>query len=281
MSIIAKLTEKKDFSASESKIADYIIENKEEILHLTIRELAKTTYTGASTVMRVIKKIYDGSFSDFKVDLAYELQNMMSKGNNKILFQIKKQETAFSVMEKIASVEKDTINRTKLLLNYQQIERITKLINKATIIYIFADGINEQIGHEFKYMMARIGKAVEIATDNFWVALNCLSESANPLAIYVNHREHNVQLLEKIRLNHKIAIPGIAVTGYINSTFETCCKEVITIPTGVSYSDLAPVIYTTAIRYVLNTLVGCVIASNHELSMDKLIDYTELSQTVK
>ena len=50
--------------------------------------------------MRVIKKIYDGSFSDFKVDLAYELQNMMSKGNNKILFQIKKQETAFSVMEK-------------------------------------------------------------------------------------------------------------------------------------------------------------------------------------
>ena len=82
----------------------------------------------------------------------------------------------------------------------KQIERITKLIKKATIIYIFADGINEQIGHEFKYMMARIGKAVEIATDNFWVALNCLSESANPLAIYVNHREHNVQLLEKIRL---------------------------------------------------------------------------------
>ena len=111
MSIIAKLTEKKDFSASESKIADYIIENKEEILHLTIRELAKTTYTGASTVMRVIKKIYDGSFSDFKVDLAYELQNMMSKGNNKILFQIKKQETAFSVMEKIASVEKDSIDQ--------------------------------------------------------------------------------------------------------------------------------------------------------------------------
>ena len=59
------------------------------------------------------------------------------------------------------------------------------------------------------------------------------------------------------------------------------CKEVITISTGISYSDLAPVIYTTAIRYVLNTLVGCVIASNHELSMDKLIDYTELSQTVK
>lgn len=263
MSIIAKLTEKKDFSASESKIADYIIENEEEILHFTIRELAKTTYTGASTVMRVIKKVYDGSFSDFKVDLAYELQNMTTKGNNEILFQIKKQETAFSVMEKIASVEKGIIEQTKLLLNYRQIERITKLINKATVIYIFADGINEQIGHEFKYMMARNGKSVEVADDNFLVALNCLNESANPLAIYVNHHEHSTQLLEKIRLNHKIAIPGIVVTEHSNSTFETCCKEVITVPVGVSYSQLAPIVYTTAMRYVLNTIVGCVIASKH------------------
>ncbi|WP_455579654.1 hypothetical protein [Faecalibacillus intestinalis] len=41
MSIIVKLTEKKGFSTAESKIADYIIANKEEILHLTVRELAK------------------------------------------------------------------------------------------------------------------------------------------------------------------------------------------------------------------------------------------------
>ncbi|MCQ5327081.1 hypothetical protein NE642_17000, partial [Erysipelatoclostridium ramosum] len=56
--------------------------------------------------------------------------------------------------------------------------------------------------------------------------------------------------------------------------------EVITIHTGDSYSYLATVIYTTSISYVLNTLVGCVIASNNELSMYKLIDYTELSQTL-
>lgn len=280
MSIIVKLTEKKDFSVAESKIADYIIANKEEILHLTVRELAKATYTGSSTVMRVIKKVYDGSFSDFKVDLAYEFHNARNS-EQKIQFQIQKQETAFSVMDKIARVEKDTIDQTRTLQDYQQIERVTKLINEATIIYIFADGINEQVGHEFKYMMARIGKAVEIAKDNFWVSLNCLNETARPLAIYINHREHNISLLEKVRLNHKIGIEAIAITGYTNSTFETCCKEIISIPTGISYSDLAPVIYTTAIRYILNIIVSCIIATNHQKSMDKLVDYTELSKTVK
>ena len=280
MSIIVKLTEKKGFSTAESKIADYIIANKEEILHLTVRELAKATYTGSSTVMRVVKKIYDGSFSDFKVDLAYEFHNVRNS-EQKIQFQIQKQETAFSVMDKIARVEKDTIDQTRSLQDYQQIERVTKLINEATIIYIFADGINEQVGHEFKYMMARIGKAVEIAKDNFWVSLNCLNETAQPLSIYINHREHHLSFLEKVRLNHKIGIKAIAITGYTNSTFETCCQEIVSIPTGISYSDLAPVIYTTAIRYVLNIIVSCVIATNHSKSMDKLVDYTELSKTVK
>lgn len=280
MSIIVKLTEKKGFSIAESKIADYIIANKEEILHLTVRELAKATYTGSSTVMRVIKKVYDGSFSDFKVDLAYELHNARDS-ESKIQFQIQNQETAFSIIEKIARVEKETINKTQSMQNYQQIERVTKLINEATIIYMFADGINEQVGHEFKYMMARIGKAVEIAKDDFWVSLNCLSETSRPLAIYINHREHNISLLEKVKLNHKIGIKGIAITGYTNSTFETGCKEIISILTGVSYSDLAPVIYTTAIRYVLNILVSCIIATNHQKSMDKLVEYTELSKTVK
>lgn len=280
MSIIVKLTEKKGFSTAESKIADYIIANKEEILHLTVRELAKATYTGSSTVMRVVKKVYDGSFSDFKVDLAYEFHNVRNS-EQKIQFQIQKQETAFSVMDKIARVEKDTIDQTRSLQDYQQIERVTKLINEATIIYVFADGINEQVGHEFKYMMARIGKAVEIAKDNFWVSLNCLNETAQPLAIYINHREHHLSLLEKVRLNHKIGIKAIAITGYTNSTFETCCQEIVSIPTGISYSDLAPVIYTTAIRYVLNIIVSCVIATNQSKSMDKLVDYTELSKTVK
>ena len=184
-------------------------------------------------------------------------------------------------MDKIARVEKDTIDQTRSLQDYQQIERVTKLINEATIIYIFADGINEQVGHEFKYMMARIGKVVEIAKDNFWVSLNCLNETAQPLAIYINHREHHLSLLEKVRLNHKIGIKAIAITGYTNSTFETCCQEIVSIPTGISYSDLAPVIYITAIRYVLNIIVSCVIATNHSKSMDKLVDYTELSKTVK
>ena len=185
MSIIAKLSDQKDFSLSEVKIANYILENKEVVLHYTVRDLAKATYTGTATVMRMIKKVYDGSFSDFKVDLAYEFQNNYQENN----FQIKKQETAFSIIEKIANVEKDAIDKTKYLMDYQQIERVTKMINKANRICIITDGINEQTGNEFKYMMARIGKGVDVVIDSSWLALNCIDGTVKPLVIYINHRK--------------------------------------------------------------------------------------------
>lgn len=275
MSIIAKLSEQKDFSLSEIKIADYILDNKETVLHYTVRDLAKATYTGTATVMRMIKKVYDGSFSDFKVDLAYEFQNNNYQESN---FQIKKQETAFSIIEKIAKVEKDTIDQTKYLMDYQQIERVTKMINKANRICIITDGINEQTGNEFKYMMARIGKGVDVVIDSSWLALNCLDETVNPLVIYINHRKRNKPLLEKMQINHDHHIQGICISGYKNNIIETCCKEVIMIPTGVSFSDLAPVIYISAIRYVLNVLVSCVIATNYEICIKKLVDYSEYSR---
>lgn len=273
MSIIAKLSDQKDFSLSEVKIANYILENKEVVLHYTVRDLAKATYTGTATVMRMIKKVYDGSFSDFKVDLAYEFQNNYQENN----FQIKKQETAFSIIEKIANVEKDAIDKTKYLMDYQQIERVTKMINKANRICIITDGINEQTGNEFKYMMARIGKGVDVVIDSSWLALNCIDGTVKPLVIYINHRKRNKPLLEKMQINYDHHIQGICISGYKNNIIETCCEEVIMIPTGTSFSDLAPVIYISAIRYVLNVLVSCVIATNHEICMKKLVDYSGYS----
>lgn len=260
MSIIEKLIEKKGFSALEAKIADYIIRNKENISHLTIRELAKETYTGTSSVLRTIKKVYDGGFLNFKIDLAYEIRN--STKRDEVNFQIRKHETAFSVMEKMANVQKDTIDRTKSLLDYKQIERITKMINNSTIIYFFADGMVEQIGYEFKYMISLTGKFVDIATENFLVSLNCLNEKSHPISIYVNHQKNNALLQEKIIMNYKNGIDGIVITGHSNEILKKYCKELITIPSNIIYPDLSIFVFNTATRYLLNVFVGCTMTTN-------------------
>ncbi len=277
MGIITKLNNKEDFSLIEARIAQYILDNKEKVVHYSVKQLAQETYTSTSAVMRLIRKVYDGSFANFKVDLALEIKSEYNLDQHNY-YEVKKNETFYAIMEKAANLEKDIITQTRALNDYQTFSRVTNLINKSNRLYVYADGINEQVGYEFKYMLARIGKAVNVVNSDAWVIINCLNEGDHPLAIYINHQEHNYDLQEKIELNHAQNIPAIAITGYNDAIYQRCCNEILLIPTGLSFSDLAPIIYSTAIRYILNTIVMSIISTNYEVSKQKLQQYTELSR---
>lgn len=65
MELINKLKNKVGFTERESQIADYILENSENIFYMTSRELASQTYTSATVIIRFSQKIGYQGFNDF------------------------------------------------------------------------------------------------------------------------------------------------------------------------------------------------------------------------
>ncbi|WRK54774.1 hypothetical protein SD457_07710 [Coprobacillaceae bacterium CR2/5/TPMF4] len=62
MSIMTQLEFELNFSNSEKNIAKYILDNGENVLNLSIKELAKETYTSPATIVRLCQKLgLDGS----------------------------------------------------------------------------------------------------------------------------------------------------------------------------------------------------------------------------
>ena len=62
-----------DFFDAEKKIADYILENKEKVVEMTVAELAKASKTSDATVSRFCKKCNLKGFHHLKITLAKEL----------------------------------------------------------------------------------------------------------------------------------------------------------------------------------------------------------------
>ncbi|MER2132135.1 MAG: RpiR family transcriptional regulator, partial [Carnobacterium inhibens] len=59
--VLNKLKDQTNFTNTEMRIADYIIQNITTIPTIYIEDLAKLTYTSHSTIIRLCKKIgYDG-----------------------------------------------------------------------------------------------------------------------------------------------------------------------------------------------------------------------------
>ena len=52
MSIMTQLEFELEFSQSEKQIAKYILNHGEEVLSMSVKELAKETYTSPATIVR-------------------------------------------------------------------------------------------------------------------------------------------------------------------------------------------------------------------------------------
>src|SRR5215472_11895764 len=59
--------------AAEQRVADFILKNPEELIHLTVTELAERTQTSESTVVRLCQKIEYKGYQEFKIMLARDL----------------------------------------------------------------------------------------------------------------------------------------------------------------------------------------------------------------
>ena len=70
MSLLKKLEIAENFSESEKSIAQYILQNSEEVLNLSTIELAKKTYTSPATITRLCQKLDFKGYNDFKISLS-------------------------------------------------------------------------------------------------------------------------------------------------------------------------------------------------------------------
>lgn len=56
MSLLSRLKEQNNFTEREKMISQYIIENSEQIINMSSRELANRTLTNSTTIIRFVKK---------------------------------------------------------------------------------------------------------------------------------------------------------------------------------------------------------------------------------
>ena len=77
MSLFQKLKESQKFTHNEQAVIDFILNNPQEVINLSVDELAKVTYTSPSCIVRLTKKLGVKGYSDFKIKFASELNSLI------------------------------------------------------------------------------------------------------------------------------------------------------------------------------------------------------------
>ena len=119
----------KNLSQSELYILHYVYDHPDEVIDMSIQELAKAVAFSSATILRFCKKLNFSGFAEFKFAL---------KQQNKEIANLKK---PISSMDSITSLY-DDIESTSLLIKERYLKEIIDLIDSNKRIHLYGEGIS-------------------------------------------------------------------------------------------------------------------------------------------
>ena len=196
------------FFEAEKKIADYILENKEDVIEMTVAELARESKTSDATVSRFCKKCDLKGFHHLKISLAKELSEG-GKGTSVSNHVARDQIT--QSLENILANKVQELTQTIRMVDGEQLNEVLDLFQNAENVQFAAVGNTLPVALDAAYKFNQLGikaAALEIWETQLGYALNA-GEKDVIVLISNSGASKRLVTLAKVAKERKTAIVGI------------------------------------------------------------------------
>ncbi|WP_318504111.1 MurR/RpiR family transcriptional regulator [Bacillus sp. T3] len=256
------------FSSSERDIIDYLFKQRENIKDKTTKQISKETYTHPSTLIRIAKKLGYSGWIELKnsfLDEIYYLNRHFSSIDANYPFD--EHDSVMTVANKMALLNQNTISDTLSLINYDDLQRATNMLDTAAHIKVFSMNHNLLICYDFKTKMNRIRKHVSLCTvDPQFEAVNSNSETCAIVISYSGESDDIVSLLPFLK---RKKIPIIALTSIGENTLTKYADCILRITTRERlYSKIGSFTTNDSICFLLDVLYASVFSKDYKKNLE-------------
>ena len=269
MNLTKKLELMQDMTESEKTISHFILDQGMEVLSLSVKDLAKATYTSPATVVRLTKKLGLDGYNDFKIKYSAELQSTLHTSGVDVNFPFTEYDSAQQVVHQMATMTKEVIDDTLQLIDYVQLDRAVKLILQAECIDIYGVGNTISAALTFQHELTRIGRNVNMRL--MAGEQHFLAQTSNPkhVAVVISYSGETSEVIRTARILSASHTPIIAIT----SIGDNRLSRLATVTLNVSsreklYKKIAPFASTISINYMLNLLFSLTFKDDYDVNLD-------------
>jgi DNA-binding MurR/RpiR family transcriptional regulator len=256
------------FSSSERGIINYLFKQRENIKDKTTKQIAEETYTHPSTLIRIAKKLGYSGWVELRNRFLDEIEYLNSHFSSiDANFPFNERDNLMTIANKMAILNQTTISDTLSLLNYDDLQKATNMLDEARHIKIFSMYHNLLLCHEFKLNMNRIGKHVSLCTvDPHFEAVNSDCETC---AIVISYSGENGEIVRLLPLLKRKKIPIIALTSIGDNTLTKYADCILRITTREKlYSKIGSFSSNDSISFLFDVLYACVFSKNYQNNLE-------------
>ncbi|ANU09474.1 RpiR family transcriptional regulator [Planococcus antarcticus DSM 14505] len=201
------------FSEKEKKIADYVLNDPKNIIHLTINQIADELGLAESTIFRFCQRIGFKGFQAFKISLAAEVVTPLKDIHEKI----EEGDSISAVTEKVFRSNIKTLEDTLQIVDTEAMEQATDKLLKARKIDFYGNGGSAMVAMDGYHKFVRLGLQVSMNLDSHMQLMTASQLQSDDVAIVISHSGSTTDVLDVLRVLKEKGVTIICVTNFAKS----------------------------------------------------------------
>ena len=206
----------KSFSSTEREIAEIILKNPAMVVDQSIHELARNTFSSASTIVRLCNHIGYSGYKEFRWAVTYELAQR--EQNRKIeQKEIDRSDSLEEIIEKVTYLNIVSLEETRSLLDVNVLQACVERLKKARVVYLFGIGASLCAAKDAYLKFLRLNKLCIINEDWHSQLLQARNATEEDVAIVISYSGATVEVIECMKALKENKTPIIAITRFVQS----------------------------------------------------------------
>jgi len=264
-------------SNAEKKVADYFLDNIEDVFNKPIAQLAQEAGVSKVAWVRFCKDIgYDG-LKDLKKALFAQIREKSDDNAADPFSDVRDVTDTKSLIEGIKQNSIRAIQDTAEMLDADSLEKAAKAILNARSVRIFGVGASGMVGNDLHSKLMRINKNSYFGTDHHTQLTYAASMTSEDVAVLISMSGTTSEVLEILSLLKRCKTPSIALTRYNKTplamnadTVLYISSQEITMRSGAMSSRLAQLMVVDALFTAVAHMDYDSIAVNLEKSHESI-----------
>ncbi len=203
---------------TEKIVADYVLQNIENIFRFPLSQLADQSGTSQGAWVRFCKSIGFDGLKDLKKSLFVELNDSVTESETnspQLQFtDIKEHSTIISMAENVCLSSIQAIEATLKLFDEEVLSRIVDKIVTARTIRIFGIGASGLVADDLYYKLLRIGYNVIYGHDIHITLTSAATMTREDVAIFFSNSGETKEIIETLEIAKSIGATTLGITRY-------------------------------------------------------------------
>ncbi|AQV97845.1 MurR/RpiR family transcriptional regulator [Cupriavidus necator] len=259
--IVTRIASIRDtLGATGQRIVDFIASHPEEVVHMSVSEVADRTGASEGSVVGVCKTLGATGFQQLKIALAQEIVRPVQL----IHEDLEPGDNAATVVRKIFQSNVQTLHETQSALDVGALERAVRILKKAKRIEIYGIGSAAPIAEDAHYRMIRIGLNAKAVVDSHVQVISASLTGPDVAVLTISHSGSTHETVTATRLAKEAGAHTICITNFGKSPLQAFSDVVLLTMARETQFRTEAMTSRLAQLAIIDVLIACLSLTDYE-----------------